>query len=495
MNEAIAAGFAVDEIDAGARAMPQPADVDLTALLALVTGSLFGDIEAKAAVWQRPRRPPMVRRPSPAALPCRQHRRPCPHGGCVPAGLCQPAGNLVAGSAAELPVVAQAVHQVEASAFRMPEDLWARIVFDFLIAYRLRTINRGHLMGALSRFIWPGLQAISTLRHRNRPRSATSKQWPRLSRRISPTWSRAGAGPTGSTHDRDRSRRHAAAPETAARRRMRCKTKWQACFRQLEPRRRIPCMDDVSIWQHMSDALHQSLYRVLTLLIAVLPGILAFFVALLVFTFFGVAISWMLRHCLTWLKFDLRLARKSGSDWTPSSSPTRDRCALLVLGMRAARAHHRRFGLRYFLCHGRHAADFAPALFTHAVGAALLLVAGIFIARFLARSVLISAVNAQLQYARFLSLGVKWLVLVLTAAMVLDHLRGGRELSSWHSAFSSEASFSPLRWRLGWLPRPGQPFAGKPCGTWRRYHANSGEWLNFDEDDPSFLMDCDRLGL
>jgi hypothetical protein len=50
---------------------------------------------------------------------------------------------------------------------------------------------------------------------------------------------------------------------------------------------------------------------------------------------------------------------------------------------------------------------------------------GVLIARFLARSVLISAVNAQLQYARFLSLGVKWLVLVLTAAMVLEHLEIG----------------------------------------------------------------------
>jgi hypothetical protein len=30
-----------------------------------------------------------------------------------------------------------------------------------------------------------------------------------------------------------------------------------------------------------------------------------------------------------------------------------------------------------------------------------------------------------MQYARFLSLGVKWLVLVLTAAMVLDHLEIG----------------------------------------------------------------------
>jgi hypothetical protein len=62
---------------------------------------------------------------------------------------------------------------------------------------------------------------------------------------------------------------------------------------------------------------------------------------------------------------------------------------------------------------------------THSVGAVILLLAGNLIARFLARSVLIGAVNAKLQYARFLSLGVKWLVLVLTAAMVLDHLEIG----------------------------------------------------------------------
>jgi len=59
------------------------------------------------------------------------------------------------------------------------------------------------------------------------------------------------------------------------------------------------------------------------------------------------------------------------------------------------------------------------------VGAIFLLFVGNLVARFLARSVLIGAVNAQLQYARFLSLGVKWLVLVLTAAMILDHLQIG----------------------------------------------------------------------
>jgi hypothetical protein len=37
----------------------------------------------------------------------------------------------------------------DAAAFRMPDSLWARIVYDFLLAYRLRTINRGHLLGVL----------------------------------------------------------------------------------------------------------------------------------------------------------------------------------------------------------------------------------------------------------------------------------------------------------------------------------------------------------
>ena len=36
------------------------------------------------------------------------------------------------------------------ASFRMPDSLWARIVYDFILAFRLRTINRGHLLGALT---------------------------------------------------------------------------------------------------------------------------------------------------------------------------------------------------------------------------------------------------------------------------------------------------------------------------------------------------------
>jgi hypothetical protein len=184
--------------------------------------------------------------------------------------------------------------------------------------------------------------------------------------------------------------------------------------------------DNATILHHMSDALHQSLYRVLSLLIAILPGILAFFVALAIFTLLGMAISALLRRALTWVKADERFARtRLAIDWTPSSSPTEIvarssfwACVLLglVIGVSAFDAS--------YATSTPLPISLLPYL-THSVGAILLLLGGTLIARFLARSVLISAVNAQLQYARFLSLGVKWLVLVLTAAMVLDHLEIG----------------------------------------------------------------------
>ena len=40
--------------------------------------------------------------------------------------------------------------QMPPEGFRLADALWVRIVYDFLLAYRLRTINRGHLLGALT---------------------------------------------------------------------------------------------------------------------------------------------------------------------------------------------------------------------------------------------------------------------------------------------------------------------------------------------------------
>jgi len=185
--------------------------------------------------------------------------------------------------------------------------------------------------------------------------------------------------------------------------------------------------DSIPLWTHISDALRQSVYRVLSLFIAVLPGILAVFVALTLFTLIGMGLSLLLRRGLAFVKFDERLNR-GNPEWSPSSSPTMLiargafwGCVLLglVIGVSAFDASYST-GTPLPI-------SLLPYL-TKMVGALLVMIAGTVIARFLARSVLIGAVNAQLQYARFLSLGVKWLVLVLTAAMVLDHLEVGGKI-------------------------------------------------------------------
>jgi glucosylglycerate synthase len=151
VDEAVTAGFIVDQVDAGGRTIPQPADQDLNSILALVTGSLFADIEEKAALWQRPRRAAPIRRPA-AEIPIPDD------GGAVDVARMVAAFRLATANLQEiwslvLPpnslLMLKRCSVLDAAEFRMPDNLWARIVYDFLIAYRLRTMNRGHLLGAL----------------------------------------------------------------------------------------------------------------------------------------------------------------------------------------------------------------------------------------------------------------------------------------------------------------------------------------------------------
>jgi hypothetical protein len=185
-------------------------------------------------------------------------------------------------------------------------------------------------------------------------------------------------------------------------------------------------VDNATLWRHMSEALDESLDRVLSLLIAVLPGILAFFVALGIFALIGWVFAWLLRRGLSLTKFNDRVARYRGSaDWTPMNTPAEIAgrvcfwgCILigLVIGVAAFDTSYATAGVLPF--------PLLPYL-VRIVGAGFILIVGAIVARFLSRSVLIGAVNMQVQYSRFLALGVKWLVLVLSAAMALAHLEIG----------------------------------------------------------------------
>ncbi len=165
--------------------------------------------------------------------------------------------------------------------------------------------------------------------------------------------------------------------------------------------------------------------RVVTKIATLVPGLLALVLAIVLFTGIAWLLSFLVKRLLAAIKFDER-ASKSGralSDWAPSSTPS----TLIVrtvfwgcfvvgvlIGLTAFDASSTSLLAAYLL-------GYMPRI----VGALVLLFAGTIMARFLSRSVLIGAVNMNLQYARLLSTGVKWLVLVMTGAMVLDHLAVG----------------------------------------------------------------------
>lgn len=185
--------------------------------------------------------------------------------------------------------------------------------------------------------------------------------------------------------------------------------------------------------QQISAALRESFRSVLVKLVSFLPGLFALILAVAILAAIGALLAWALRRALTAARFDERFARNQAptvADWSPSHSPTLLiarfvfwACVVLgfIIGISAFDASYAgSSGVSILLI---------PYL-THSVGAILILLAGTIIARFLARSVLIGAVNLQMQYARFLSIGVKWLVLVLTGAMVLDHLEIGGHIVS-----------------------------------------------------------------
>jgi len=151
VNEAAVAGFTIDQVDVGPRLQPQPPGPDLNTILPVVTGSLFSDIDAKAAFWQRFRPLP------PASEAGSAQQAPTTDTTADVASMLQAFRlgytNLQEIWSLVLPpnslLGLKRLSVTEASAFRMSDSLWARIVYDFLLAYRLRTINRGHLLGAL----------------------------------------------------------------------------------------------------------------------------------------------------------------------------------------------------------------------------------------------------------------------------------------------------------------------------------------------------------
>ncbi|HEY3457908.1 MAG TPA: hypothetical protein VGK64_25225, partial [Bryobacteraceae bacterium] len=182
------------------------------------------------------------------------------------------------------------------------------------------------------------------------------------------------------------------------------------------------------MWIQIQQALNKSTGRVITEIANLLPGIAALIVALVVAGILAWIVAFLLRRSFKRIHFDERMAAwgfQGVAEWSPSATPTvlitrSVTWVILLIGFL--------IGISAFDV--TLTSQFVERLFTylpHVFAALILIVVGNFVARFLSRSVLIGAVNMNLQYARLLSAGVKWMVLVVTLAMALDHLAiGGR---------------------------------------------------------------------
>ena len=183
------------------------------------------------------------------------------------------------------------------------------------------------------------------------------------------------------------------------------------------------------MWGQIEQALRGSMQRVMTKIATLLPGLLAFVLALLIFALVGWALAWVLGKVLAAARFDERVGGGSWEGWTSWAGEHTASWVLtrivfwgtFLLGLLVGVAS---FDAASAYALSPYLAAYVPRL----LSAMVILVLGTAMARFLSRTVLIGGTNAQLQYARLLGVGVKWLVLVATAAMVLDHLSIGGEI-------------------------------------------------------------------
>lgn len=153
--EAAAAGFSFAEIASQRRPQLPHSDIDLNGIISLIGGALFTDVESKAQFWQRTRPVPEIKHIGQNAPITAVNGEPDKsEAAALIDNFRLGYGNLHEIWALVLPpnslLGLKKLSLMQAENFRMSDALWVRVVYDFVLAHRLRTINRGHLLGALT---------------------------------------------------------------------------------------------------------------------------------------------------------------------------------------------------------------------------------------------------------------------------------------------------------------------------------------------------------
>jgi hypothetical protein len=140
------------QVNIGMRQAPSHSGIELSDALAQLVGPLFLDMEDNAAFWQRVRgshEVPTFGAPEPAQQPTEEvDVRPMLEAFQLGVRNLRDIWSLILPPVTLLELKKLAA--LNAEDFRMPDALWARIVYDFGLANRLRNIRRAHLFGALT---------------------------------------------------------------------------------------------------------------------------------------------------------------------------------------------------------------------------------------------------------------------------------------------------------------------------------------------------------
>ena len=144
--------IAVGQIHLDAHHQAAAGGLDLSAVLSQLAGSLFQEMDACAAHWQRIRgsqpSPIWGNAPSDAADGQTIDSRPMLDSFVLGSKNLDEVWRLVLPPNTLLEL--RRLTRLPPEQFLMPDELWAGIVYDFALAWRLRTISRAHLLGALT---------------------------------------------------------------------------------------------------------------------------------------------------------------------------------------------------------------------------------------------------------------------------------------------------------------------------------------------------------
>jgi len=142
------------QVRVGSRVYPPTDWINLSSLVAQVLGPIFLEMERGAPCWQRTR--------GSVSVPARGEARPVSEetdAADINVGRMLETFQLGVRDLQEiwslvLPPATlfelRKISRLTSDKFTMPDELWARIVYDFALAHRLRTINRDHLLRSMT---------------------------------------------------------------------------------------------------------------------------------------------------------------------------------------------------------------------------------------------------------------------------------------------------------------------------------------------------------